>query len=57
MQNLKIALLVFGNVGQGVWKIIQENSGEILTNSGFNIEISKILVNDIAKERAVKAPK
>lgn len=57
MKNIKIALLGLGNVGSGVWKIFNANKEEILKRSGYNIEISKILVRDINKKRNVNVPK
>ena len=47
MKQVKIALLGLGNVGSGVWKILNFNKSEIFKRCGFEIEIKKILVNDI----------
>lgn len=57
MKSIKIALLGLGNVGSGVWKIFNANKEEIVKRSGYNIEISKILVRDINKKRCVDVPK
>lgn len=57
MKNIKIALLGLGNVGSGVWKIFNANKEEIVKRSGYNVEISKILVRDIDKPRLVHVPK
>ncbi|MDF2519426.1 MAG: homoserine dehydrogenase [Clostridia bacterium] len=57
MQKVKIALLGFGNVGQGVWQILNTNKKQIILNCGREIEISKILVRDIEKPRNVDVPK
>lgn len=57
MKNIKIALLGLGNVGTGVWKIFDTNKEEIMKRSGYNIEISKILVKDIYKNRGIEVPK
>lgn len=57
MKNIKIALLGLGNVGTGVWKIFNTNKEEIVKRSGYNIEISKILVKNIEKEREVDVKK
>ena len=51
MEKVKIAILGFGNVGTGVWKILQENKKEIMKRSNCQIEVAKILVNDINKKR------
>ncbi|KPU43831.1 homoserine dehydrogenase [Oxobacter pfennigii] len=56
MNNVKIAILGLGNIGQGVWKILNTNSEEILKRSGYKIEVAKILVRDKNKARAVDVP-
>jgi len=57
MKKVRIALLGLGNVGKGVWNILQKNGGEIAQRSGYDIEIAKILVRDVNKDRGVKVPK
>jgi homoserine dehydrogenase len=57
MKKIKIALLGLGNVGQGVWKILNTNKKEIMMNCGYEIEVSKILVRDVNKPRGVVVPK
>jgi homoserine dehydrogenase len=57
MKKVKIALLGLGNVGQGVWKILNTNKNEIIMNCGYEIEVSKILVRDVNKPREVVVPK
>lgn len=57
MKRIKIAMLGLGNVGQGVWKILNTNKNEIMMNCGYEIEVSKILVHDINKPRKVTVPK
>ena len=56
MKKVKIALLGFGNVGRGVWKILQANGEEISKRSGCKVEIAKILVRDASKARGVEVP-
>lgn len=56
MKKIKIALLGLGNVGTGVWKIFETNKEEIVRRSGYDVEISKILVKDINKNRGVNVP-
>jgi len=51
LDKVKIGLLGFGVVGQGVWKLLQENSTEILDNTGIHVEVSHILVRDLQKKR------
>lgn len=56
MKKVKIALLGLGNVGRGVWNILQMNGEEIIKRSGCQVEVAKILVRDPSKARAVKVP-
>jgi len=56
MEKVKIAILGFGNVGTGVWKILLENKKEIMKRSNYEIEVAKILVKDINKKRDIKIP-
>ena len=57
MEKVKIALLGFGNVGTGVWKILEENKKEIMKRSHYEIEVAKILVKDINKKRDIVVSK
>ena len=57
MKQVKIALLGLGNVGTGVWKILHFNKSEIVKRCGFDIEIKKILVKDVNKNRGLDIPK
>ena len=50
MKSVRIAILGFGNVGQGVWKVLTRRSG-------YEIEVAKILVRDINKTRDIDVPK
>ena len=56
MKKVKIALLGFGNVGRGVWKILQANGEEISKRSGYKVEVGKILVRNKNRDRGVKVP-
>ena len=56
MKKVKIALLGFGNVGRGVWKILQANGEEISKRSGYKVEVAKILVRNKNKDRGVDVP-
>ncbi|NLJ78786.1 MAG: homoserine dehydrogenase [Tissierellia bacterium] len=56
MEKVKIGLLGMGTVGSGVWKILKTNRDEIIRNCGYEIEVSKILVKDLGKQRDVDAP-
>lgn len=57
MKKVKIALLGLGNVGRGVWMILNSNKEEIRKRSGYEIEVAKILVRDTKKDRGVVLPK
>ena len=57
MKKVKIALLGLGNVGRGVWKILNSNRDEIMKRSGYEVEVSKILVRDKNKERGFEIDK
>ncbi|WP_027626787.1 homoserine dehydrogenase [Clostridium lundense] len=57
MKEVKIGLLGLGNVGKGVWKILDMNREELIKRSGYDIKIGKILVKDINKKRDVDVPK
>ena len=56
MKKVKIALLGLGNVGRGVWMILNSNKEEIMKRSGYEVEVAKILVRDISKARGVEVP-
>ena len=56
MKKVKIALLGFGTVGTGTWQIINDNREEIVKHCGYEIEISKILVQDTTKKRNIDIP-
>ncbi len=54
IRKVQIGLLGLGTVGTGVVKALRENSGHILSQLGVSIEINKILVKDVEKERRVE---
>ena len=56
MKKVKIALLGLGNVGRGVWMILNSNKEEIMKRLGYDVEIAKILVRDKNKKRPVEVP-
>ena len=51
MEKMKAALLGLGTVGSGVYKLVQKRSDEMVHLIGTELEISKILVHNIKKER------
>ncbi len=54
MKVYNIALLGFGTVGQGVWHLLKENGKEIENAYGIRLEIKKILVPSLEKDRGIK---
>ena len=54
VRNLQIGLLGLGTVGTGVVKTLQENQRHIFSQSGISIQLKKILVKDIKKQRKVE---
>ena len=57
MKKINVALLGLGNVGRGVWMILNSNKDEVIKRSGYEIEVSKILVRDVDKDRGFSVPK
>ena len=57
MKKVKIALMGLGNVGRGVWMILNSNKEEIMKRSGYEVDVAKILVRDLEKDRYVDVPK
>jgi homoserine dehydrogenase len=53
MSNIKIGILGLGNVGTGVYQILQENSEEIYKYLNCGIEVEKIMVRTINKDRNI----
>ena len=51
MPSIKVALLGFGTVGEGIYRILTERQKEIKQQIGCDIEIVAILVRDTAKVR------
>lgn len=55
-RTIRIGLLGFGVVGQGVWKNIENNRQALEYRLGVALEISEVVVRDTSKEREVKVP-
>ncbi len=51
MPSIKVAILGFGTVGEGIYRILNERKEEIKRETGCTIDIVSILVRDKAKER------
>lgn len=52
MPSIKVAILGFGTVGEGVYRILQEKREEIKKSTGFTVDVVSILVKDKAKRRS-----
>jgi homoserine dehydrogenase len=56
VKNIKIALLGLGNVGGGVYRILNEDRESIRHKEGITCEVKYVLVRDIHKKRDVGIP-
>lgn len=50
-KKIKTALLGLGTVGGGVYKLVQRQKEEMVKKSGANLEITRILVHNMNKQR------
>jgi homoserine dehydrogenase len=57
MKGISIGLLGLGTVGTGVVKIIEAHQEKLMHQVGCPVEIKKVLVQDVNKERAVEVSK
>ena len=53
---IRIGLLGFGVVGQGVWKNIEKNRLALEFRLGAQLDITQVVVNNLSKEREVAVP-
>jgi homoserine dehydrogenase len=56
-RTIRIGLLGFGTVGQGVWKHLHNNRAVLARRLGVDLEIARVGVRDLKKKRAVKVPR
>ena len=56
MEKIRIGFLGCGNIGCGVYKLLETYSAEIEKNEGAAFEIKKILVRSLGKKRAWDIP-
>jgi homoserine dehydrogenase len=56
MKDINIGLLGLGNIGKGVYRILEINDDLITHHIGGNLKIKKILVRDINKKRDIDVP-
>ena len=50
MKHFSVALLGFGTVGSGVYRIISENGAQISHREGISLSVGRILVRDFEHE-------
>ena len=50
MPSIKVAILGFGTVGEGVYRILQEKREAIKKSTGFTVDVVSILVKDKSEE-------
>lgn len=55
-QVIKIGLLGLGTVGRGVYRILEENQESIKKRVGIKLEVKKILVRSLDKDRGISLP-
>ena len=53
---VRVGLLGFGVVGQGVWKNIEKNRQALELRLGVQLEISEVVVRDLSRQRSVSVP-
>ncbi|MBQ0140865.1 MAG: homoserine dehydrogenase [Kurthia sp.] len=51
MTSVKVAILGFGTVGEGIFNILQEKREQFKTQLGIDLDVAKILVRDATKQR------
>ena len=56
MKNVKVGLLGFGNVGAGTYQALTMNRELMKERSGVDLEVTRVLVKDLSKERLFPAP-
>lgn len=56
MKQIRIGLLGLGNVGRGTYQILDMNRETIRKRFGVEPVVTKILVNDVNKDRGIKLP-
>jgi len=56
-ETIKVGLLGCGTVGTGVLRILSENRADIVARLGTDLEVTKILVRDLDRERDAAIPR
>ncbi len=55
-KNITIGFLGCGNVGSGVWRLLEGFGADIEHRAGLRFHIKKVLVRDLAKKRDIQFP-
>lgn len=53
MNSIKVALLGFGTVGEGVYEIVEKEQERLSTLLGKKVEVAGVLIQDVKKERNI----
>ena len=53
---IRIGLLGFGTVGQGVWKHLRADASALERRLGVKLELVRAAVSDLKKKRGVRIP-
>ena len=53
---ISIGMAGLGNVGAGVYKNLERNSGLLTERTGHRFEVSRVAVRDISRQRDVEVP-
>ncbi|HTC19404.1 MAG TPA: homoserine dehydrogenase, partial [bacterium] len=53
---IQIGMIGFGNVGQGVYRLLEKNRALIEAKIGAQIRIKRMMVKDLTKQREVTVP-
>ncbi len=56
-KSIRIGILGFGTVGQGVWKHLTQDKAALERRLGVKLVLARASVSDLKKKRAVKLPK
>jgi homoserine dehydrogenase len=56
-RTIGIGILGLGTVGQGVWKHLSDKKSDLESRLGVKLDLRKVAVRDLKKQRAVKIPK
>ena len=56
MQVINVGIIGLGTVGSGTWRILQENAALVRHRVGVPIEVRKIAVRDLSRDRGLDIP-